>query len=657
MSEVPSLNEGALLSAKELEKRVAMGDVLAVEEKARRLKEIKKPRARVSAKTKRSVVELKQLAAEGNVVAEAEIQRRLKKVKATTLSERAKMGDKEAVKKVNERKEARARAETTELTEDDIEIISQDNKQPSSEPITSDQAKMISGEINTKLNLSGKEEAATVPEYASFEIIEEDLSEGMKKEIDGIIDVFHQTKTQNEFLDYVLKKSNFLLSQEKVAADPTVRKYLEKNFKQQGEFGPRLEDFIFMLPTEQDFVEHAAGKKRQTLEIQTHKVFPAPVAEPVPGLVSNEEAKQKMAENAEAYNNEKYLEKTVELFLVEDASSFKRLMLEGDLVHYALTKEDAIKDSFASVLLKYLIENNRGKKELKALVAALPTKLEYDTEGWPAQKRTEVQELGKKVRRKSDEFMAQSEELEIFKQALSAYAEAYKKFDSKFTKDKPNSLIALIRPPLLAFSAPAKELKRLYKALNIARKNAEREGEEEEIRKNLDVARTKPVINKEALPMKARKELAASSEAEEEAARAKYLPNEEAWYEQAETKKETGSELTWPKFEPVSPKDYIRPQKKKIEVKMPKTRAELSEGIRSSEKVTEYLSGIIEQQAEIKNKKMDEIVESFVKKYKMSDDSTRKFLLGPEVRGLFNGKQRQMQREYKLLYGIPPYKL
>lgn len=281
-----------------------------------------------------------------------------------------------------------------------------------------------------------------------------------------------------------------------------------------------------------------------------------------------------------------------------------------------------------------------------------------NVEGWPAQKRTEVQELGKKVRRKSDEFMAQSEAQVVFKQALVDYAEAYKKFDPKFTKNKPNALIALTRPPFLAFSAQAKELKLLYKALNIARKNAEREDDEEKIKQNLAVARTKPITNKGALPAEARAALAKSAQAEEEAIGVKTLSDESAWY-QSEGEDGANSELVRQakkemRFEPVPRADYLKPQPEKA--KMPKTRAELSEGIRSSEKVVDYLGGVIEQQATGKKKRIDEISKYFMRKNKMSAEPVHKFLMGEEIKGLFNGSQRKMQREYQSLYNSPVYK-
>ena len=513
------------------------------------------------------------------------------------------------VKKTRGRLEAIAKKreqETVAALTDIDKTLNEINSAPSSELIVSGKRTKVAGEFNAKPAVDN-----TGADYESLEIIEDALSEDAKKELDDIIDVFHRAGAQNEFLEHVLKKSNFILSQEKVAADPVIRKYLEENFKQQGEFGSKLEDFIFMLPTEQDFVEHAAGNKRRTAEMGRHLVIPA-VSNPEPASeLIPEETTQRMAENLEAHKNDKYIKKTVELFLEQDSATFKQLMLEGDAVHYALNKEDASKDAFAAVLLKYLIENGMGKKELAALVESLPSKQEYNTSGWQAEARV-------KVKRISDEFKAQrdaSEEMDthqIFKQAQAAYVEAYKKFDPKFTEGKPHALIAVSRPPLFAFSSTAKELKSLFRALNIARKNAESEDDEENIRKNLAGVRAKTPVNKEGLSAEARSVLKKSAEEEEKAGAVKQFYGEEDWY---------------------GPKEQVL--------------VPIHERVAASKNILEDTGEMLKERGRGIDGLVKEIEAFFSKKYGIKQNYTRKFLLGAEIKGLFKGDQRRRQEEYK----------
>lgn len=62
-------------------------------------------------------------------------------------------------------------------------------------------------------------------------------------------------------------------------------------------------------------------------------------------------------------------------------------------------------------------------------------------------------------------------------EAQAAYVQAYRAYDPQFTKNKIDDLIAVTRPPFLALSSAAKELKRLHGVMVKARENVISEDE------------------------------------------------------------------------------------------------------------------------------------------------------------------------------------
>ncbi len=81
----------------------------------------------------------------------------------------------------------------------------------------------------------------------------------------------------------------------------------------------------------------------------------------------------------------------------------------------------------------------------------------------------------------------------------------------------------------------------------------------------------------------------------------------------------------------------------------------LSEKLKSSPKVDTFLDDITMQRGRGFEKRLLEIKNFFIKKYKMSDVEADKFLLGEEIKGLFKGGQKQMQKEYRSLIDNPAY--
>ena len=121
------------------------------------------------------------------------------------------------------------------------------------------------------------------------------------------------------------------------------------------------------------------------------------------------------------------------------------------------------------------------------------------------------------VREAQEADMQHAKELR-FEEAQVAYVEAYRKYDKKFTSNKPDDLIAVTRPPLLAFWGAAKELKRLYGVMVKARESAASEDDNKKIQKNLAGKVVKFKDSEVGLKPKAAEVLGWANEAEERAA-------------------------------------------------------------------------------------------------------------------------------------------
>ncbi len=100
-------------------------------------------------------------------------------------------------------------------------------------------------------------------------------------------------------------------------------------------------------------------------------------------------------------------------------------------------------------------------------------------------------------------------------EAQTAYVKAYREYDPRFTKNKPDDLIAVTRPPFFAFGSAARELKRLHGAMVKARENRASRDDSKKIKENL--AKSKIRFNDEAgLTPEARKAIKLSARKEEE---------------------------------------------------------------------------------------------------------------------------------------------
>jgi hypothetical protein len=115
-------------------------------------------------------------------------------------------------------------------------------------------------------------------------------------------------------------------------------------------------------------------------------------------------------------------------------------------------------------------------------------------------------------------------------EAEKAYAQAYREYDPKFTKDKDDELIIMTRPPrsllsVFGLSKKIKELEELYVAMVKARKSAADSVENQRIQKNVadKVAKEGRIIFKDTAGLKpgAKEVLRWSNEAEERAAEIK----------------------------------------------------------------------------------------------------------------------------------------
>ena len=72
--------------------------------------------------------------------------------------------------------------------------------------------------------------------------------------------------------------------------------------------------------------------------------------------------------------------------------------------------------------------------------------------------------------------------------------------------------------------------------------------------------------------------------------------------------------------------------------------------------VKEGLDFVAEERAKGIQNSLNKINKYFIDKYKMTDESAHEFLMGEEIKGLFKGKEKKMQKEYKSLVASPAYK-
>lgn len=322
----------------------------------------------------------------------------------------------------------------------------------------------------------------------------------------------------------------------------------------------------------------------------------------------------------------------------DSARIFTDWMLEhGDL---PLSAEFLEKNSALAKYLKANFKEQKSGLRYEDLVDALPVQKDYEdkkrgqkppitaqrqiTKMIPPAKPAAPKIEAKITRLKPEEEMEETTGMQdLFKKAQAVYVKAYREFDPKFTENKPDDLVAVIRPPWLGFGAKRKELKNLFAAMNRARKNLASEEDQTKIEANLSAARAG--FNRSARPLdpERRAALLASAKAEEEATGLKRFVDEESWYEPVEDETGINSAL-------------VRQSKK--------------------ESAGSFLDDITLRRGEGIRRRLEEISWYFMKKHKMSAESVHKFLMGQEIKGLFKGGQKQMQKEYKALLNNPVYK-
>ena len=201
------------------------------------------------------------------------------------------------------------------------------------------------------------------------------------------------------------------------------------------------------------------------------------------------EAKKDMARKA-VENKEKELHANLDRILeayeeAETVDKFLDYMLETS--DMALTKERAESDPAIAEYLKSNFKEQELGSRYEDFIQALPTEQDFmdKARGFKVEEavkpeKTESQKLSKsKV--ESEQQRAKESRAE---EAQAAYVKAYREYDPGFTKNKSDDLIAVTKPPFLAFGSAARELKRLHGAMLKAGENRASEADAENIRKN-----------------------------------------------------------------------------------------------------------------------------------------------------------------------------
>lgn len=229
-------------------------------------------------------------------------------------------------------------------------------------------------------------------------------------------------------------------------------------------------------------------------------------------------------------------------------------------------------------------------------------------------------------------------------EAQRRYVRAYREYDPSFTTNKADDLIAITRPPFLAFGAGARELKNLYKKMAQAREDAASEASLEPQTREALSSMAKQNVGKEALaPQSAREALKRAAKEDEESiapGNRKISPAAEEFVEQPS--------------EEVQEQEAEENQEEQINQKKEFT-SPLIERLKGMS-IKEGLDSVLKERASGIEKRLGEISEYFSDKYKMSGEAAHKFLMGNEIKGWFKGKQIQMQQEYKNLFTSSVYK-
>ena len=109
-----------------------------------------------------------------------------------------------------------------------------------------------------------------VDDFESYEVtggeIESEKDE--KKEeanLDRIFEAYEEANTVNDFMQFMLKNSDLLLTKERAESDPSIKQYLESKFDEE-KTGLRYEDMVQALPSEEDYENNAHGQEVEEAE-------------------------------------------------------------------------------------------------------------------------------------------------------------------------------------------------------------------------------------------------------------------------------------------------------------------------------------------------------------------------------------------------------
>ncbi len=278
--------------------------------------------------------------------------------------------------------------------------------------------------------------------------------------LDKILEAYEKANDDHKFMKYMLEASDMLLTKESLKKNPTIEQYLKSKLKEQALTPKYYEGFVRALPSEQDYIDKAHGGEVE------------------------ETAKPKKTKAIRAKKSKEPSEETaVELAGMQELSRQKKA-------------EE--------------LEEVRGK--IAGTEESPSSKVEVDQDYANEIQREAAQRYNQTVQAfESDQ--RQSAKESRAEEAQRAYVKAYREYDPGFTTNKADDLVAVTRPPFLAFGKAAKELKRLNGLMVQAREKMA--SEDEKIQETLGENKRKPKISEGGLKSETREALAESNEVDE----------------------------------------------------------------------------------------------------------------------------------------------
>lgn len=300
-----------------------------------------------------------------------------------------------------------------------------------------------------------------------------DTKKNNEANLDRIFEAYEEANTVNDFMRFMLKNSDLMLTKERAESDPSIKQHLESKFDEE-KTGLRYEDLVQALPSEEDYENNAHGQEVEEAE-KTKKINAgASMRDLRKKLKKHAEDKEPSKDTKEAMASLKNLPPTE----VEENLNFIKNMKEagvGNLEEIPEVKEEvspipneAEKLKSARISVEAAAESpiKKKKPELSpAAIEAIKRSAEEDEAKF-------VSESQRFVPRKEDREKAEiqnqmaaenkqwhEEKLGLLSKSL---VQAYKEMGVKITKDNEEEFLIKKPPFSYIFSAKGRKVRDLY---------------------------------------------------------------------------------------------------------------------------------------------------------------------------------------------------